>query len=194
MLRREMPWRQHAHRADDIVTALRLQAEFGYDLVIDHGTEAHVVADLLAERGVPVLIGPLFTTKSKMELRGRSIANPGKLATAGVEMSIITDHPVIPISFLVHQASLAVREGLDRETALRAITINPAKALGVADEVGSLEVGKRADLVVWGGDWMDPMARPRTVLIDGRVVFEHDATTGDERVASRHEVPLALSA
>ncbi|ROR65030.1 amidohydrolase [Agrococcus jenensis] len=194
VLRREIPWRQHAHRADDIVTALRLQAEFGYDLIIDHGTEAHVVADLLAERGVPVLIGPLFTTKSKMELRKRSIANPGKLARAGVELSLITDHPVIPISFLVHQASLAVREGLDRETALRAITINPAKALGVAAEVGSLEVGKRADLVVWGGDWMDPMARPRTVLIDGRVVFEHDAATGDERIASRDEVPLALSA
>ena len=99
--------------------ALRLQAEFGYELIIDHGTEAHVVADLLAERGVPVLIGPLFTTKSKMELRKRSIANPGKLAKAGVELSIITDHPVIPISFLVHQASFAVREGLDRETALR---------------------------------------------------------------------------
>jgi len=194
VLRREIPWRQHAHRADDIVTALRLQAEFGYDLIIDHGTEAHVVADLLAERGVPVLIGPLFTTKSKMELRKRSIANPGKLARAGVELSLITDHPVIPISFLVHQASLAVREGLDRGTALRAITINPAKALGVAAEVGSLEVGKRADVVVWGGDWMDPMARPRTVLIDGRVVFEHDAATGDERIASRDEVPLALSA
>ena len=194
VLRREIPWRQHAHRADDIVTALRIQAEFGYDLVIDHGTEAHVVADLLAERGVPVLIGPLFTTKSKMELRKRSIANPGKLATAGVELSIITDHPVIPISFLVLQASLAVREGLDRETALRAITINPAKVLGIADQVGSLEPGKRADLVVWGGDWMDPMARPRTVLIDGRIVFEHDAATGEERVADRAEVPLALDA
>ncbi len=194
VLRREIPWRQHAHRADDIVTALRIQAEFGYDLVIDHGTEAHVVADLLAERGVPVLIGPLFTTKSKMELRKRSIANPGKLAKAGVELSIITDHPVIPISFLVLQASLAVREGLDRETALRAITINPARVLGIADQVGSLEPGKRADLVVWGGDWMDPMARPRTVLIDGRVVFEHDAATGEERVADRAEVPLALDA
>jgi imidazolonepropionase-like amidohydrolase len=189
----KIPWRQHAHRADDIVTALRLQAEFGYRLIIDHGTEAHVVADLLAERGVPVLIGPLFTTKSKMELRKRSIANPGKLARAGVELSLITDHPVIPISFLVHQASLAVREGLDRETALRAITINPARALGVDEQVGSLTVGKRADIVVWGGDWMDPMARPRTVLIDGRVVFEHDAATGEERVAPRDDVPLAIA-
>lgn len=183
VLRREIPWRQHAHRADDIVTAVRIAEEFGYDLVIDHGTEAHVVADLLAEKGIPVLIGPLFTTKSKMELRGRSIANPGRLAKAGVEISIITDHPVIPISFLVHQASLAVREGLDRETALRAITINPSKALGVAHEVGSLEVGKRADVVVWDGDWMDPMARPSLVLIDGAEVYRHEA--GVETIAPR---------
>ncbi|SDH77011.1 amidohydrolase [Agrococcus jejuensis] len=183
VLRREIPWRQHAHRADDIVTAVRIAEEFGYDLVIDHGTEAHVVADLLAERNIPVLIGPLFTTKSKMELRGRSIANPGKLAKAGVEISIITDHPVIPISFLVHQASLAVREGLDRETALRSITINPSKALGVAHEVGSLEVGKRADVVVWDGDWMDPMARPSLVLIDGAEVYRRE--DGVETIAPR---------
>ncbi|WP_144720723.1 amidohydrolase [Agrococcus jejuensis] len=183
VLRREIPWRQHAHRADDIVTAVRIAEEFGYDLVIDHGTEAHVVADLLAEKGIPVLIGPLFTTKSKMELRGRSIANPGRLAKAGVEISIITDHPVIPISFLVHQASLAVREGLDRETALRSITINPAKVLGVAGEVGSLEVGKRADVVVWDGDWMDPMARPSLVLIDGAEVYRRE--DGVETIAPR---------
>ncbi len=114
VLRREIPWRQHCHRADDVATALRLADEFGYELVLDHGTEAHVLADVLAERGVPVLIGPLFTTKSKVELRGRSLANPGKLAAAGVEISIITDHPVIPINFLVHQCTLAVKEGLDR--------------------------------------------------------------------------------
>lgn len=185
VLRGEIPWRQHAHRADDIVTAVRLSEEFGYRLVIDHGTEAHVVADYLAERNVPVLIGPLFTTKSKMELRGRSIANPGKLAAAGVEISIITDHPVIPINFLVHQASLAVREGLDERTALEAITINPARVLGIDDELGSIEVGKRADLVVWNGDPLDVMARPARVLIDGRTVYEYDRDARTERVASR---------
>ncbi|WP_293694629.1 amidohydrolase [uncultured Agrococcus sp.] len=185
VLRREIPWRQHCHRADDIVTAVRLADEFGYDLVIDHGTEAHIVADLLAEKGIPVLIGPLFTSKSKMEVRGRSIGNPAKLAAAGVEISLITDHPVIPISFHVHQASLAMREGLDRETALRAITLNPAKALGVDAEVGSIEVGKRADLVLWSGDWADAMARPTSVWIDGRQVFELDQETRQEIVASR---------
>lgn len=185
VLRREMPWRQHCHRADDVVTAVRLADEFGYDLVIDHGTEAHKVADLLAEKSIPVLLGPLFTTKSKMELRGRSIANAAKLAAAGVEISLITDHPVIPIGFHVHQASLAIREGLDRETALRAITINPARALGVDGEVGSIVVGKRADLVLWSGDWADTMSRPTRVLIDGQTVFELDAATREERIAER---------
>ncbi|WP_019484320.1 amidohydrolase [Arthrobacter sp. TB 23] len=177
VLRREIPWRQHAHRADDIATAIRLADEFGYELVLDHGTEAHLLADVLAERGIPVLIGPLFTTKSKVELRGRSIANPGKLAAAGVEISIITDHPVIPINFLIHQATFAIKEGLDRETALRSITINPAKVLGLADRMGSLEVGKDADVVLWSGDPLDVMQRALTVWIGGRAVYTYDADT-----------------
>ncbi|WP_159617727.1 amidohydrolase [Arthrobacter zhaoguopingii] len=174
VLRREIPWRQHAHRADDIATALRLADEFGYDLVLDHGTEAHLLADVLAERGTPVLIGPLFTTKSKVELRGRSLANPGKLAAAGVEISIITDHPVIPINFLVHQATLAMKEGLDRTTALRSITLNPAKVLGLADRLGSLAVGKDADVVLWSGDPLDVMQRALGVWIGGRKVYAYD--------------------
>ena len=113
---------------------MRVADEFGYDLVIDHGTEGFLIADLIAERGVPVLIGPLLTSRSKVELRNRSLANAGRLAAAGVEISIITDHPVVPVHFLVHQATLAVKEGLDPEVALRALTINPAKVLGVADE------------------------------------------------------------
>lgn len=175
VLRREIPWRQHCHRTDDIATAIRLADEFGYDLVIDHGTEAHVIADILAERKTPVLIGPLFTTKSKPELRGRSIANPGKLAAAGVEISIITDHPVVPINFLIHQASFAVKEGLDAATALRAVTINPAKVLGLAERIGSLEVGKDADVVLWSGDPLDVMQRPTQVLIGGKQVYTYDA-------------------
>lgn len=177
VLRREIPWRQHAHRADDIATAIRLADEFGYELVLDHGTEAHLLADVIAERGIPVLIGPLFTTKSKVELRGRSIANPGKLAAAGVEISIITDHPVIPINFLIHQATFAIKEGLDRETALRSITINPAKVLGLADRMGSLEVGKDADVVLWSGDPLDVMQRALTVWIGGRAVYTYDDAT-----------------
>ena len=171
-----VPWRQHCHRADDIATAIRIADEFGYRLVIDHGTEAHLIADLLAAKNIPVLIGPLFTTRSKVELRRRSLANPGRLAAAGIEISIITDHPVVPINFLVHQATLSVKEGLDRETALRAITINPARVLGLADRIGSVAVGKDADLVLWSGDPLDVMHRARRVFIGGREVYHYDDT------------------
>jgi len=128
----------------------------------------------LAAKNIPVLIGPLFTTRSKVELRRRSLANPGRLAAAGIEISIITDHPVVPINFLVHQATLSVKEGLDRETALRAITINPARVLGLADRIGSVAVGKDADLVLWSGDPLDVMHRARRVFIGGREVYHYD--------------------
>lgn len=174
VLRGEIPWRQHCHRADDIATALRIAGEFGYKLVIDHGTEAHLVADKIAAAGVPVLIGPLFTSRSKVELRNRSLANPGKLAAAGVEISIITDHPVVPVNFLVHQATLSVKEGLDPVTALRAITINPARVLGVEDRLGSLTPGKDADVVVWSGDPLDVMSRAEIAYQRGREIYRYD--------------------
>jgi imidazolonepropionase-like amidohydrolase len=171
VLRREIPWRQHCHRADDVATALRIAAEFGYELVIDHGTEAHLVADLLATRNIPVVIGPLFTSRSKVELRNRSLANPGKLAAAGVTIAITTDHPVVPINFLVHQASLAVKHGLDPDTALRALTINPARIIGVADRLGTLEPGKDADIVIWSGDPLDVLSRVQRAFVDGREIY-----------------------
>jgi imidazolonepropionase-like amidohydrolase len=171
VLRREIPWRQHCHRADDIATAMRIAEEFGYDLVIDHGTEAHLVADLLAERNIPVIIGPLFTSRSKIELLNRSLANPGRLAKAGVTIAITTDHPVVPIHFLVHQATLAVKEGLDRDTALAALTINPARIAGVDGRLGSIEPGKDADLVLWSGDPLDVFSRAQRALIGGREIY-----------------------
>jgi imidazolonepropionase-like amidohydrolase len=174
VLRRQIPWRQHCHRADDIATAIRISEEFGYELVIDHGTEAHLVADKLAERGIPVIIGPLFTSRSKVELRNRSLANPGRLDRAGVTIAITTDHPVVPINFLVHQATLAVKEGLDRDTALRALTVNPAKILGIEDRLGSLTVGKDADLCIWSGDPLDVMQRVERAFIDGREIYTYD--------------------
>jgi imidazolonepropionase-like amidohydrolase len=171
VLRREIPWRQHCHRADDIATALRIAEEFGYDLVIDHGTEAHLVADLLAARNIPVIIGPLFTSRSKVELLNRSLANPGRLARAGVTIAITTDHPVVPIHFLVHQATLAVKEGLDRDTALAALTINPARIAGVDGRLGSIEPGKDADIVLWSGDPLDVFSRAQRALIGGREIY-----------------------
>jgi imidazolonepropionase-like amidohydrolase len=173
VLRREIPWRQHCHRADDIATALRIAAEFGYDLVIDHGTEAHLLADILAAKDIPVIIGPLFTSRSKVELRNRSLANPGKLAAAGVTIAITTDHPVVPINFLAHQAALSVKHGLDRDTALRALTINPARIVGVEDRLGSIEPGKDADLVIWSGDPLDVLSRVERALINGVEIYTY---------------------
>jgi imidazolonepropionase-like amidohydrolase len=181
VLSKEIPWRQHCHRADDIATALRLASEFGYQLVIDHGTEAYLLADKIATAGVPVLIGPLMTARSKAELRNRSLANPGRLAAAGVEISIITDHPVVPIHFLVYQAVLAVKEGLDPVTALRSITINPARVMGVDDRLGSLTPGKDADLVIWSGDPLDIMSRAEVAYQSGREIYRYDHGTREGR-------------
>ncbi|HET9140643.1 amidohydrolase [Actinophytocola sp.] len=174
----KLPWSQHTHRADDIATAIRLSEEFGYRLVINHGTEGHLLADLLAEKNIPVIIGPLFTSRLKVELRRRSLRNPGILARAGVKIAITTDHPVVPIHFLVHQATLAVKEGLDADTALRAITTHPAEIMGLDDRVGSIAPGLDADLVVWSGDPLDVMSRATRVFIAGREVYHFDDHTG----------------
>jgi imidazolonepropionase-like amidohydrolase len=174
VLRREIPWRQHCHRADDIATALRLADEFGYDLVIDHGTEGYLIADKIAAAGVPVVTGPLITARSKVELRNRTMANPGVLAAAGVTVAIATDHPVVPIHLLIVQAALAVREGLDRETALRAVTITPARIMRVADRIGSLVPGKDGDVTIWSGDPLDVMSRVEAAYIGGREVYRYD--------------------
>ncbi|MEV4062518.1 amidohydrolase [Nonomuraea dietziae] len=179
----ELPWCQHTHRADDIATALRLADEFGYRLIINHGTEGHLIADVLAERQIPVIIGPLFTSRSKVELRNRSLRNPGILARAGVELAITTDHPVVPIHFLVYQATLAVKEGLDRDTALRSITVNPAKIMGLDDRVGSLRPGLDGDVVIWSGDPLDIMSRALRVFVDGREVYVYSDERGEGVVA-----------
>lgn len=174
----EVPWSQHTHRADDIATAIRLSEEFGYRLVVNHGTEGHLLADTLADKDIPVIIGPLIVARSKVEVRRRHMRNPGILARAGVRIALTTDHPVVPIAYLVHQATFAVKEGLDSETALRSITVNPARIMGLDDRVGSLRPGLDADLVLWSGDPLDVMSRAVRVFIGGREVYHFDETTG----------------
>ncbi len=170
----EVPWCQHSHRADDIATAIRLSEEFGYRLIVNHGTEGHLIADLLAEKDIPVIIGPLIVGRSKVEVRERSLRNPGILARAGVLIALTTDHPVVPIDFLVHQATFAVKEGLDTDTALRSITVNPAAIMGLSDRVGALKPGLDADLVIWSGDPLDVMSRAVRVFVNGRSVYHFD--------------------
>lgn len=172
----ELVWDQHTHRHDDIATALRLADEFGYRLVVNHGTDGARIADVLAERDVPVIFGPMLTSRSKVELRNRDIANLARLADAGVRVAITTDHPVVPINFLVLQAALAVKEGLDRDVALAALTINPATMLGLEDRVGALRPGLDADVVVWSSDPLDVLARVERVFIGG--VEQYSAAEG----------------
>lgn len=184
VLAREIPWRQHSHRADDIATALRIAEEFGFELVLDHGTESYLIADRIAAAGVPVLYGPLIVSRSKVEVRERTPKAPGILTAAGVKVSIITDHPVVPIEFLVHQAALAVKHGMDPAAALRAITLNPAEVLGLADRIGSIAEGKEADLVLWEGDPLDVRHRTERVWQAGREVMHRDAD-GNAVIAPR---------
>ena len=168
LLRGEIPAHFHAHRADDIFTAVRIAQEFNLKFVILHCTEGHLIADELAEIDVPAVAGPNLCDRCKPELRGQTFDNPRILAEAGVKLALTTDHPVTPLQYLPLCAEMAVRNGLDAEAALRAITIQPAEILGISDRVGSIEVGKDADFVLVEGD---PLAgKVRAVFIDGQLV------------------------
>ena len=184
----ELPWCQHTHRADDIATAIRLADEFGYRLVVNHATEGFLVADVLAERNIPCIVGPMFTSRSKVELRQRMLATPGRLANAGVLVAITTDHPVVPIHFLVHQATFAMREGMSRDDALRAITVNPAQMLGLDHRVGALEPGLDGDVVIWSGDPLDVMSRAEQTFVQGVAVYRYEDGVGTTSSPYR-EVP-----
>ncbi|WP_082234842.1 amidohydrolase [Halobacillus massiliensis] len=170
-LKREIPVRIHAHRADDIVTALRLADEFNLDLRIEHCTEGHLIADELAGRNLQVSVGPTFTRMSKIELRNKTWQTYKVLHEHGVKVSIMTDHPYTPIQYLNLCAALAAREGLPVEDALRGITINPAKNLGIEERVGSIEKGKDADLVLWNGHPFEFMSTPIWTMINGKIVY-----------------------
>ena len=160
----------HAHRADDIFTALRICREFDISCVIVHGTEAHLVCDELKKdkRCTGVLSGPFLTDRSKPELKSLTPASPGILSENGVPTAIITDHPETPIEYLTLCAAVAVREGMDRTAALRAITITAAEMCGIGDRVGSIEKGKDADFVIYGGDPLDITNKPEAVFVDGK--------------------------
>jgi imidazolonepropionase-like amidohydrolase len=173
VLDKKLPLRAHAHRADDIMTAVRIAKEFDVDMVIEHCTEGHLIADELAELDIPAVVGPSFSSRSKVELKNLSFITPGILAAKGVKVAIMTDHPVIPIQYLPVCAALAVREGMKEEDALAAITINAAEILGIADRLGSLEKGKDADVVVWNGHPLDIKSKPSCVVINGEIVYEN---------------------
>jgi len=171
VLDRSIPLKAHAHRSDDIMTALRIAREFNVRITIEHCTEGHLIVNELKEADVPVAVGPTLTNASKLELLNKSWTTPGILASAGLQVSIITDAPVIPQQYLPLCAGLAVKAGMDPFRALQAITINPAKHIGVEYRVGSLEVGKDADIVLTDGNPMVSDTVVRYVIVDGKVLF-----------------------
>lgn len=169
----ELRARLHAHRADDMLTAIRIAEEFGFKLTFEHATEGYKIADVLAAHKIPVTVGPVLMDRPKYEMRNLDPRNPGILSKAGVKVAIQTD-AFSAVKYLAMNAALAVREGMDIDEALKAITINAAEIIGVEDRVGSLEAGKDADVVVYSEHPFSYMSVPELVVIDGKVVYQRE--------------------
>lgn len=172
VLNGEIPLKAHAHRADDILTAIRIAKEFKVRMTVEHCTEGYLISDLLLEDNVCAIVGPLLTDRSKIELRNQSLKAPGLLSKAGIKVAIMTDHPCTPIQYLPLCAAMAVKEGMDETEALKAITINAAEITGIADRVGSIEIGKDADFVILDGHPFDLKSRVLYTIINGIVVYK----------------------
>jgi imidazolonepropionase-like amidohydrolase len=166
----KVPLRAHAHRADDIMTAIRIAEEFNLQYTIEHCTEGDKIAGYLAQKNVRAAVGPTLSSRSKLELKDMGWHTVVALNKAGVKTSITTDHPVIPVQYLTINAAMAVRAGLDEDEALKAITITAAEHLGMEDRLGSIEPGKDADLVIWSGDPFHYKSRVEMTFIDGKRV------------------------
>ncbi len=162
----------HAHRADDIATAIRISKEFNLNTTIEHATESYLIPDLVKESGYPMIIGPTLGMASKYELINKSFKSAKVLEDNGISFAIMTDHPIITLDMTLVQTALFVKEGLSEKKALEALTINSAKLNGIEDRVGSIEVGKDADIVIWDGPLFDIFTRTEYVIIDGAVVHQ----------------------
>ncbi len=172
VMRKEIPLKAHAHRADDILTAIRVAKEFDLKLTLEHCTEGHLVAKHIKIANVPVITGPSFGTAGKLELKNGTFKTPSILVEEGILVAIMTDHPIVPISRLNICAGMAKRSGLSFEDAIKAITINAATILEIEDRVGSLEVGKDADVVIWNENPLELASEPIMTIIDGEIVYE----------------------
>ena len=168
-LKREIQVHIHAHRADDIYTAIRISKEFGLDYVIVHGTEGYLIKDGLKMENARVLSGPILSDRCKPELKNQTPSAPGILSSNGILTAIITDHPVVPVQYLPMCAAIAVREGMEREEALKAITVNPARICGIDGRVGSIRAGMDADMAVFEGDPLDIKSKPEYVIAGGKI-------------------------
>ena len=172
VLNKEIPLKAHAHRADDILTAIRIAREFDVDITIDHGTESHLVVDEIKKSGFPVIAGTDLTSRSKLEVQYMDFKTSGILQEAGILFSITTDHPVALIQYLPLCAGLAVKNGLSMEAGLKALTIYPAQICRVDDKVGSLKKGKDADIAIFSGNPMEIFTKTLYTIIDGEIVYD----------------------
>ena len=172
VLKGEIPFKVHAHRADDMFTAIRISKEFDIKLTLDHCTEGHLIAEELLEEGYPVIVGPSLSERSKIELRNLTFDTAGILSNTGLNVSLTTDHPVIPVQYLPICAGIAVKHGMKKEDAIKAMTINPAITLGIDNKVGSIEIGKDADIVIWDGDPLEIQSNVLYTIINGKVVYK----------------------
>ncbi|MEG1254548.1 amidohydrolase [Clostridium sp.] len=171
VIKKEIPLKAHAHRADDILTAIRIAKEFDLDLSLEHCTEGHLIADNLKNEHIKaIIVGPSLSNRSKIELKNLTFKTPMILNQAGIKVSIMTDHPVIPLQYLSICAALAAREGMDEEEALRSITINPAHAIHADHRVGSIETGKDADIIIYNGHPFDLRNTVKFVMVNGEIV------------------------
>jgi imidazolonepropionase-like amidohydrolase len=170
VINKEIPLKVHAHRADDIMTAIRIAKEFDIDITLEHCTEGHKVAEEISKAKIPAIVGPSMTGRVKVELSELSFKTAGVLAEAGVKIALMSDHPVIPTKNATIYAALAIKGGLEKTEALKAITINPAEILGVADRVGSIEPGKDADLIIFDGNPLDINTNIINVYVNGKRV------------------------
>ena len=172
VLKKEIPMKAHAHRADDILTAIRIAKEFDVDITIDHGTEGHLIADDIKDSGFPVIAGTDLTSRSKLEVQNMDFKTCGVLQNAGVLCAITTDHTVALIQYLPLCAGLAVKHGMPMEEGLKAITINAAKICRVDDRVGSLKKGKDADIAIFSGNPMEIFTKTLYTIINGEIVYD----------------------
>ena len=171
LFEKEIPAHFHVHRADDIFTAVRISREFDIDYVLVHATDAYLICEELSEENMlGILSGPILTDRSKPELLNLTVKSTGIISKSGIKTAIITDHPETPVQYLLLCAAVAVREGMDKTSALKAVTSTAAEICGISDRVGSLEVGKDADIVLYSGEPLDIMNKPERVIINGRTV------------------------
>lgn len=172
VIEKKIPLKAHAHRADDILTAIRIAKEFDVLMTLDHCTEGHLIADYIKKSGFSAIVGPTMSFNSKIELGNKSFTTPAELTKQGIKVAIMTDHPVIEAQYLPVCAGLAMKEGLSFEDALKAITINAAEISGIDHRVGSIEVGKDADIAIFNDNPLQSLSKVLYTIIDGKIVYK----------------------